>query len=274
LDTGSLFSSLIIGYTANAIVPAHLGEFLRAYVLSKKRRISMSSIFATIVTERIIDVFSLLALMLLAICIHPFPAWVIKSGYIMFAGALGLFIFLILLKKATSPTMRILGFVLKPLPKLFERKILAVTEKFVSGITPLKRWHDYVTVAILSVVIWACYGLVLHFGLEAFNFAETFHLKWSVSLILLVITTIAIVVPSSPGYVGTYHYLCQISLAMFDVPAGPALSFAAVVHGVNFLPIILVGLFFAHYEGTAIFEMSEQSGENDWRVGNPKSLGH
>ncbi len=88
---------------------------------------------------------------------------------------------------------------------------------------------------------------------------ETFDLQWSVSLILLVITTIAIAIPSSPGYVGTYHYLCQITLAMFGVPNGPALSFATVVHGINYLPIVIVGLFFAHYEGVAISKMSERA---------------
>ena len=78
------------------------------------------------------------------------------------------------------------------------------------------------------------------------------------SLILLVITTIAVVVPSSPGYVGTYHYLCQITLALFGIPAGPALSFAAVVHGVNFIPVLVAGLFFAQHEGMAILKMSRE----------------
>ena len=36
LDVGTLFSSLMIGYAANIVLPAHLGELLRAYVLSKK----------------------------------------------------------------------------------------------------------------------------------------------------------------------------------------------------------------------------------------------
>ena len=55
LDISSLFSSLIIGYAANSFMPAHLGEFLRAYVLSKKRQISMIPVFATIAVERVID---------------------------------------------------------------------------------------------------------------------------------------------------------------------------------------------------------------------------
>jgi uncharacterized protein (TIRG00374 family) len=256
VDVGSLFSSLIIGYMANTVMPAHLGEILRAYVLGKKRSISASATFATIVMERLIDVFTLLVLMVLAIFIYPFPTWVRNSGYIMFAGTIGLFLSLILLKKLSSPMQAVLAFALRPFPRRLQKKIEDALEKFISGIVPLKRFSDYVTVSLFSVLIWACYGLVFYFSLHAFDFVQTFHLPWSASLILLVVTTIGVVIPSSPGYVGTYHYLCQISLGMFGVAAGPALSYAALVHGINFLPVFVVGLVFAYYEGVAISNLS------------------
>jgi len=261
LDTGSLFSSLMIGYAANTFMPAHLGEFLRAFVLGKKRQIPMSPVFATIVVERIIDMFYLLILTFIALFILPFPTpdLVIKGAYFMLALTLGLLVFLIFLKKASATTMRVISIILKPFPDTIERKIADILEKFIHGLLPMKNWHDYITVGILSVLIWACYGLVFYFCLPAFDFVNTYNLPWSTSLILLVITTIAVVVPSSPGYVGTYHYLCQITLSMFGVNAGSALSFAAVVHGMNFLPVLIVGLIFAHFEGMAIFKMSEDA---------------
>lgn len=260
---GRLFSSLIIGYAVNTFMPAHLGEFVRAYVLSKKEQIPMSPVFATIVVERIIDVFSLFALMVLALFVYPFPDpdLVIKGGYFMLAGSVGLLVLLIFLKKATSTTMRFLGIFLTPFPDTFEQKIKSMLEKFIEGIVPLNKWYDYITVGILSLAIWACYGYIFHLCLCAFDFIITYQLIWSASLILLVITTIAVVVPSSPGYVGTYHYLCQITLAMFGVPAGAALSFAAVVHGLNFLPVLVVGLLFAQKEGMAILKMTEEVSE-------------
>jgi uncharacterized protein (TIRG00374 family) len=219
----------------------------------------MSSVFATVVVERIIDVFSLLVLMLVCIFIYPFPKWVTQSGYIMFAGAFGLFLLLILFKKATPVFMRLFGWILKPLPEPVGQRALATTERFLSGLVPLKQWYDYLAVGLLSFLIWACYGLTLHFTLYAFSFPSTYQLPWSAALILLVITTIAVVVPSSPGYVGTYHYLCQITLAMFGVPDSPALSFAFVLHAVNFILVMLVGLAFAHYEGVAILKMSRET---------------
>ncbi len=257
VDTFSLFSALIIGYMANVFMPAHLGEFLRAYVLSKKRDLAMSTTFATIVIERIIDVFSLLVLMVVTIFVYPFPEWVTKSGYIMFAGTVGLFVFMVLLKKNTEMMLRWIRFCMKPFPDRWEQKLEETLLKFVGGIVPLKRRIDYVTVSILSLLIWACYGGAFFFSFYAFDFVATYHLPWTASLVLLVITTVSIVVPSSPGYVGTYHYLCQVALGMFAVPPGPALSFAIAVHAINFLPVFIVGLFFARHEGMAISRMAE-----------------
>jgi len=252
LDMKSLFSSLIIGYMANAFTPAHLGEFLRAYVLSKKRQISMGSTFATIVVERIIDVFSLLAVMLLVIFIHPFPEWVIKSGYVMLIGSIGLLLALIILRKMDSKRQLFLGLILRPLPGRFTVKIEDWVEKFFEGVIPLRRGHDYITVFVLSVAIWVCYGLVFYLCLQAFDFIITYDLAWYVSLVLLAITSISVVVPSSPGYVGTYHYLCQVSLGMFGVPSGPALSYAAVAHGIMLFPVIIIGLVLANCEGMKV----------------------
>jgi len=252
VDIGSLFSSLLIGYMANAFTPAHLGELLRAYVLGKKRGVSASSALATIVVERILDVFSLLGVMVLAIFVYPFPGWVKHAGYIMLAGSVCLFLFLVLLKKSYARIRRPMDFLMKPLPDHLREKVWEVLKRFVEGIVPLKSPLDYPIVILHSLLIWVCYGLIFHLSLLAFDFYEVYQLPWLTSLILLVITTIGVVVPSSPGYVGTYHYLCQISLGLFGVPASPALSFATAVHAVNFAPVLIAGLILSYYEGIGV----------------------
>jgi glycosyltransferase 2 family protein len=262
VDVASLFSTLLIGYMANILMPAHLGELLRAYLLGKKREVSASATFATIVVERIIDVFALLLLMVFAILLYPFPDWINKAGYAMLVGTVGLFVFLILLKRYFIFFERFLNLVFRPLPQGLQERLVLGIGRFVLGIVPLRSVWDYPVVAVLSVVIWACYGFIIHLVLYAFDFVSVYHLPWSTSLIVLVVTTIGIVVPSSPGYVGTYHWLCQISLAMFGVPAGPALSFAILTHGVNFLPVLIAGLILAYYEGVEIFRVQGKSASN------------
>lgn len=261
LDTGSLFSALMVGYAANLVVPAHLGEIVRAHVLSRKRPVSMGCAFATIVMERIIDVFSLLILLALSMMIHPFPKWVVTSGHAMLGGAVLLFSALILSKKYEQKTFKALRFVMKPLPAKFSERVALWMSLFLGGIVPLKRRQDYPVVGILSAAIWACYGLTFHLCLYAFDFVQTYNLVWYVALVLLVITTISVVVPSSPGYVGAFHYLCQLSLGLFGVPAAPALSYATVAHAVCFLPVFVVGLALANYEGMSVRRVQEKAGD-------------
>ncbi len=252
VDVGSLFSALLIGYMANVVTPAHLGELLRAYVLGKKRGVSASSALATIVVERILDIFALLAIMVIAILLYPFPGWVRNAGYVMLVGTLGLFFFLILLKTSYAGVRKALGLLTRPLPEHLQKKLWDLLERFVAGIVPLGSRSDYGVVLILSVLIWFCYGFIFHLTLLAFDFYTLYQLPWLTSLILLVITTIGVVVPSSPGYVGTYHYLCQVSLALFGVPGGPALSFAAAVHAVSLGPVLIAGLVLSYYEGLGL----------------------
>ena len=240
-----LFSALIIGYMANTFTPAHLGEFLRAYVLSKKSGVKTSSIFGTIVTERIIDVFTLLFLMALAFVVFPFPVWVTKSGYVMFAGVVILIVLLILMKKHREK-------ILRPLPQKISSKVDGLFHSFLDGVVGLKNRRHYVITAVLSLLIWAGYGAALQVSFYAFDFVSKYDLPWTAALVTLVITTISVIVPSSPGYVGTYHLLCQLSLGLFAVPKSEALTFAFVLHGINFLPILIVGLIIASIEGVSL----------------------
>jgi len=259
VETGVLFSSLMIGYMANIFLPAHLGEFLRAFMVGKKRQVPASAVFGTIVIERIIDVFTLLALMALTMIVFPsFPNWVRKSGYISFAAIGGLLVLLIAMKKHREQSLRITELVTKLLPEKLRTKISSLLHSFLDGIVPLKNWKHYPIVVVLSILIWACYGAIFQISIYAFNFNHLYALSWTASLVLLVITTISILVPSSPGYVGTYHYLCVLSLGLFQVPKSPALSFAFVVHGISFLPILLLGLILLSAEGMSFKSLQKK----------------
>jgi uncharacterized protein (TIRG00374 family) len=257
LDTYSLFSALLIGYAANSFVPAHLGEFLRAFVIGKKHRISASAAFGSIVVERIVDVVSLIAVMALVLIVHPFPDWVTTSGILMLVGALLLCALLILCKRFEVQTAAFIRALLKPFPERIGRRLEALALNFLGGIVPLKSGSHYSATLILSIAIWLCYAAVNYICLAAFNLVSVYHLAWYVGLVVLVFTTISVVIPSTPGYVGTFHYLCQIALVMFGVPASEALSFAVIVHIVGVVPVSVAGLVCAHVEGVAISRLQD-----------------
>ncbi|MDZ7723153.1 MAG: lysylphosphatidylglycerol synthase transmembrane domain-containing protein [candidate division KSB1 bacterium] len=258
-----LYSSLLIGYMANTFLPAHLGEFIRAYMVGKKHHVHGGSVFATIVVERIIDMFTLLILMALTLIVFPFPDWVKQSGIIAFLGILLLFLFLVFAKFYRDRSLKLVKYLLTPFPDTFGDKIIELLNSFVDGLVALKNWKHYLAVIVLSPLIWLCYMLIFQIGLQAFEFVSQYNLPWTTALVLQVITTIAIVVPSSPGYVGTYHFLCQISLAFFAVPKSEGLTFAIVLHAINFFPVLVVGLVMIFLQGLNIRRLQENAKQGD-----------
>ena len=262
---GPLFSALLIGYMANCFLPAHLGEFLRAYVIGKREKISGSSAFATIALERVIDVFTLLIITAATLVFKPFPESVTipkeveTSGYLMFLAASLLFGFLVLLKKNTETALKILRFFLRPLKSAVYLKIEQLLIDFTKGLVPLKRKLDYFIVTVTSFIMWAFYALVIYFGFLAFNFVATYDLNGYAAIVVLIITTISVVVPSSPGYIGTYHALCVLSVGLYGIDKSAGLSFAFVVHAVSFVPIVIVGFFLAWKEGLGLWKMTHKA---------------
>ncbi len=258
ISVGTLFSALLIGYAANDILPAHLGELIRAYLIGRKRTIPASSALASIVVERIIDVLTLVFLMAVTLILYPFPDWVKKSGYIMFAFALVLLAFLVLMKAYTAATMKFIHGILKPFPQRLTEKIEQLSRSFLDGLKPMSSHWNYLFICLLSLLIWACYWGVLYLNFYTFDLVATHQLTPLAGLVLLVITTISVVVPSSPGYVGTYHWLCQVSLELFQVPRALGLTYAIVVHAINFFPVFIVGFILAWKEGIRLSKVQKE----------------
>jgi uncharacterized membrane protein YbhN (UPF0104 family) len=57
-------------------------------------------------------------------------------------------------------------------------------------------------------------------------------------------TGISVSIPSSPGFIGTYHYLVMLGLAIYHIPQSEALSFAVILHLLSLAPVTLLGLYY------------------------------
>src|SRR5262249_50476926 len=57
---GVAFRTTVIGFAANGMLPARVGEVLRPYLLARHERLSVPSTFATIILERLLDLLIVL----------------------------------------------------------------------------------------------------------------------------------------------------------------------------------------------------------------------
>ena len=239
-----LFSSMMIGYMANNVLPLRLGEIMRALAIGNSAKISRTSAFATILVERIIDVISLLMILGFTVFFHEFPPNIKNAGLIIFAGSVLLVVFIVLLMEKTDRTIRFVWWLGSPLPRRIRKSINKNLRKFLGGFEVFRQTQHYPTIIVQSILLWVLYGGIIYVTFFAFDLKIEENSQMIVSLVILVMISIGIMIPSSPGFIGTYHYLCQQGLALFGVAETDALSFAIVLHVSNYIPMTLVGFYY------------------------------
>jgi glycosyltransferase 2 family protein len=240
ISISSLFSGVAVGYMANNLLPARLGEFIRAYIMGKKEDISKSSTLATIVVERIFDGLTLLFFLVIIALLFPLPLWIEQAGFA--AGAffilLSAFLILLMVKKAAGIRLvkKFIGIVS---PRL-AIKVGDLLNNFLSGLIIVNHKRNILLAFIFSIIVWLVeastyYIISVSFGMD---------LPVYVALLTVVIVNIGILIPSAPGYIGAFEFFCISALGIFAVERSIALSYAIVLHTVLFIPITLIGIFY------------------------------
>lgn len=235
-----LFGSTMIGYFGNGVLPFRLGEILRAYAISKSNSITASSAFGTIILERLLDLIGLAVAMIFFAYFSPLMEWsgsiLIGLSVITFGGL----VFIIWLGKSHS------NFHEKVVHwKIFEKssgkKLLSIIQNVINGLVSIRKTKHSFQLVILTLVLWILYYIctalvVIAIGID---------MSWVATGIVLIATTLAISVPSAPGYVGTYHAATVYVLVnIFNAGLTESQAFAVLIHAVGFIPLVLIGFIY------------------------------
>lgn len=240
------FSVMMIGYLANNVLPARLGELVRAYVLSRKTPLRKTTTLATILLERVFDGLSLLAILGFFLTLHVthawrvaphMPAWVLQAGVVATVGFAG--VFAVLWALAVVPRAeRVLGVWLGRLPERVGGKAQGLLEAFASGVRAAKSPGRLLAVFALSLGVWLLEGTTYHLMGQAFGFG----LSWPAFVVVMVLVNLGTIVPSAPGLVGTFQFFSVLALGVFGVAKAPALGYGLVLNMAEFLAVTLVGV--------------------------------
>lgn len=262
LPLASLYPAVIIGYMANNLFPARLGEFIRAWVLAERERLQAPAVFASLVIDRLFDGFSVMLMLAGVLVTLRLPPGMEQSATVLRAGGITTLVFytvvlffLMLLKKRPVATLRLLGLLLRPFPAKVAEKIIPLAGSFLGGLRISRRGSHLVAVAVSSVLIWLSATLPIYLILVGFGI----HLPLTASFFIMVLLVFAVMVPAAPGYIGTYHLACYTGLAAFGLPDTQAVSVALVIHGVGFFPVILAGFYHVWSQGVSLTRLREQA---------------
>jgi len=245
IGLSSLFSSTVIGFAANCVLPARLGEFIRANHLGRMENISKSSSFATIVTERLFDIFAILLISLFVVLSIDFPLeWASVETAVKTGGILMLIFFvisillLIMLKERTQAFIIITEKLTFFLPSRIKQKIIDILNNFSKGLVLIKGPYQLLAVIFYSFILW---GLTV-FQVYVIGLSLDMSLPFLAPFLILVLLCFSVTIPSAPGYIGTFHLACQYGLVFYGFSHEKALSMAIVLHAAGVIPTVILGL--------------------------------
>ncbi len=242
----SLYPATIIGYMANNLLPARLGEFVRAYVLAQREGLETPAVFASLVIDRLFDGFTVILMLLVTLFALRLPQGMADAetalkvgGMVTFLLYCAVIVFLFLLKRQTMKTLAFVKLMLKPFPLRFSDRLIPLLGSFIAGIRMSSRGGHIAALLITSVLIWTFAVLPVDMILQAFGI----HLPITASMFIMVLLVFAVMVPASPGFIGTYHYACFKGLSAFGIAESTSISIALVIHGSAFFPVIIAGFY-------------------------------
>ena len=243
----NLFAGVIIGFMANNVLPARMGEIVRAYIIGRSERISKSSSFATVVVERLFDGFTVLGLLLAVMVFITFPPGNLyfKKG-LQVAGYISIliygitFIILFIIKKRTNWFLKLASVLIRPFSSRLTEHGISNILSFKEGLLSVESFKTVVITFIYSLFIWGVFAYAIY--LAGLSFGIT--LSISASLLILVAICLAMIIPSTPGFIGTYHASVTYALILYSVPSEKALGLSIVFHATNYIPITLAGFLY------------------------------
>jgi len=257
-----LLAATCIGFMANNVLPLRLGEFVRAYSLSVQHpRITKSASLATIFVERM--VFDLVALLLiLGVVLYLSPLSLdepMRYGLriAIVIALLGL-AFILVMGLHPPKTGHTLTKYLFFLPERGKEIVSTVTLKFSRGLEFLSDAKTVIWVALQTLVIWVLMGVSNVFVFWAFGL----DLPLDASFVLLVVVSISILLPSSPGYIGVYHYGAVWAMMAYGYSKSDVLPCAIVLHAAQYIVITLMGFYFLKKEHLSLKSIGEEAAQD------------
>ena len=260
LPLRSCASATAVGLMANNVLPARIGEFVRAYALARREPVATATAFGSLFLERMFDGFALVGILYALRWVVDLPPWASTTAVVafwIFAGFAAFQAVLVAWPRKVIGTAqwvrrRIFG-------GRFEEAMEAALATFVEGFQLLKRPGLVAVSAALGFAQWVLVALLFFIGMAAFDLAR--QAGFEGALFTNSITALGVAAPSSPGFVGTFQAFVVQSLEAFDVDRTIAFSYSLGFHAVNYLSVTIVGIVCFLREGLSWKELERSEEE-------------
>ena len=230
------FVPMLIGYLANNILPARLGEAVRSFLVARREDLVPLEAFGATMLERLVDVVVLALIGLLAALILGAAWWIVFIGLV--AGLGGVVVLALLVLLGFSRLVDVGRWVLERL-HLAERlhRLLGWAGSFAVGVDRGRDVPRLLGVSGLSVVAWILDASIFYLVGRSLGI----DLALSEAVLIGAVAVLATAIPAAPGYVGTFELAATSTAVALGVPREEALALAVLVHLVTVIPVAIAG---------------------------------
>ena len=232
--------SIFLSYAVSLLIP-RVGEFTRCGVLKRYDNISFPKALGTVVTERAIDSLLVMGItmMVLLLEMSTFGTFFQKTGTSI-QGILQKFSLTgyLVVAVCLAAILILLHFLLRKLSIC--NKVRATLRGIWQGVISLKDVRNIPLFVFFTLGIWLSY--FLHYYLTFFCFDFTADLGLGCALVTFIVGSIAVIVPT-PNGAGPWHFAVKTMLILYGVADEKALYFVLIVHTVQTMLVIALGIY-------------------------------
>ena len=276
-ELSNRFAAVTIGFAANNLLPARVGEFARAWSIARLEPVTVSGAVGSLVVERFLDAVAIFLLLGVAV-LHPmFPSDAMMGGEpieTMLGGVLLvmalLFTVLVFLLAFPGAFMRWSDRVLALLPGRAHQFLRDLESSFLQGLGSLRSPRLFLSGLVWSLGIWSWNGVSFWLAFRAFGIEQ----GYATALFVQAVIALGVSIPSAPGYFGSFHAAAMVGLhEVYAVGEEATLAFAFGYHLGGFFPVTFLGLWYASRLGLSFSELghAEEAVESELRQHTPES---
>ena len=238
LDWRHCAGPFLSSFAANNVLPFRAGDVLRAFAFNRRLEVSSGIVLATLFVERLLDLLMVLAFLGAALVFYDLDI----SGFAGVGSAtliiIAIGILLLLLYPALyAPFANTIGRVAVHMSPVFGHKLHDQINKGMATLAHLSKGHMMIKLVMWSFAAWFAEGFVFWFAAMALTSIATPSAGW----LAMPVATLATLIPSTPGYVGTFDYFTVRAMSALSNNVAASTAYALLVHVLLWLLPTLVG---------------------------------
>lgn len=238
LQWRSCAGPFLASFAANNVLPFRAGDVLRAFAFNRQLGTTSGVMIAALFVERLLDLLTVLIFLGAALAFSGADSGLFSrlGGAAPILGGM-LILVVLLFPHLFRPAAVALARPIARIAPAVGGKLLTEIDRSFTMLQRLARGTTMTRLAFWSFIVWLAEGCVFWFSALALPALDAPLAGW----LALPVGTLATLLPSTPGYVGTFDFFTVRAMTGLGNSAAAATAYALLIHALLWLPPTLAG---------------------------------